>query len=80
MPAEYFHPSEYVRDECEARGWTAKDLAAAIGCDIRLATELMQAEMRITRMKAYLLHRAFGTSVELWLNLQAAYDKKPKES
>lgn len=71
--AETFAPSEYLRDELKERRWTVADLAKAIGQPVHAVAELLDQETVITAETARALSEAFGTTPEVWLNLQAAY-------
>ena len=71
--AEAFAPSEYLRDELEERCWTVADLAEAIGQPVHAVAELLDQDTAITAETARALSEAFGTTPEVWLNLQAAY-------
>lgn len=73
-PAELFPPGEYVRDELEARGWTQRDLAKVINRPLQAVNEIIRGKKRITAETAKAIALAFGTSPELWLNLQTYYD------
>jgi HTH-type transcriptional regulator/antitoxin HigA len=66
-------PGEYVRDELEARGWTQLDLAEILGRPAQLVTEIVTGKRSITPETAKGLAEAFGTSAQLWLNLESAY-------
>jgi HTH-type transcriptional regulator / antitoxin HigA len=72
-PAETFSPGEYLRDELDARGWTQIDLAAILGRPLRLVSDVILGKRGITPETATGLAKALGTSAELWLNLDAAY-------
>jgi HTH-type transcriptional regulator / antitoxin HigA len=72
-PAEVFPPGEFIKDELEARGWTQSDLAEITGCSERLISEIITGKRSITPETAKALGEAFGTSPQLWLNLDAAY-------
>jgi HTH-type transcriptional regulator/antitoxin HigA len=73
IPAESFLPGEYIADELEARGWTQTDLAEILGRPPRLVNELIKGKRGITPETARGLAQAFGTSAELWMNLESAY-------
>lgn len=73
MPAEIFAPGEFIREEIEARGWTQETLAEVLGKSARLVNEILTARRSITPETASALAEAFGTSAELWLNLESAY-------
>jgi len=73
-PAEVFPPGEYLRDELVSRGWTQSDLAKVIGRPLQTVNEIVNGKKRITARTAKALALAFGTSAELWLNLQTYYD------
>jgi HTH-type transcriptional regulator/antitoxin HigA len=86
IPAEVFHPSEYIVEELEARGWTRDRLATEMrgedwGTD-RLAIDLY-LEIGPTNPGCRLgamaddLARVFGTSAELWRNLEASWLAHP---
>lgn len=86
MPAEVFHPSEYITEEIEARGWTLDRLAHEMGGDYgitRLALDLYievgptEPALRIGQHTADQLAKAFGTSADLWTNLEAAWLRGP---
>lgn len=70
-----FHPGEYIKEEMEARGWTPNELARRMDFGLSIVKGLCRGERRVTRLTAQALGRAFGTEAEVWLNLQAAYDK-----
>ncbi len=66
-------PGTYVQEELEARGWTQLDLADILGRPIRLVNEIIAGKRAITPETAQGLAAAFGTSPELWMNLESAF-------
>ena len=71
--AEVFPPGEYIRDELEARGWTQSDLAEILGRSRPKVNELIQGKRAITLRTARELAAAFGTSAQVWLNLETQW-------
>lgn len=70
-----FHPGEYLKDELDAREWTQTELAKMIGRRLRLINRIIAGKAGITAQTARQLATAFGTSAELWMNLQNQYDR-----
>jgi HTH-type transcriptional regulator / antitoxin HigA len=68
-----FSPGEYIRDELEARGWMQDDLAAIMGRPLKTVNQIITGVKAITPQTAKELAAAFGTSAELWVNLESAY-------
>lgn len=73
VPAEVFHPGEFLKDELEARGWTQTDLAEVLGRPTRLVNELVLGKRSVSPETAHGLANALGTTPELWMNLESAY-------
>lgn len=77
MPAEFevepYPPGQLIREELEARGWSQQDLAQVMGKNHALLSEIVNTKRAITPETAQALADAFGTSPELWLNLDANY-------
>lgn len=73
VPAEVFAPGEFIKEELDARGWTQNDLADILGRGPRTVSEVITGKRSITPATATLLSEAFGTSAELWMNLESAY-------
>lgn len=71
--AEVFPPGEFIKEELEARGWSQTDLADILGRPVQLVNEIIANRRGITPDTARGLAAAFGTSAELWLNLDMAY-------
>lgn len=77
IPAQCFHPGEYIRDEMEARKWDVAELARRMSVHdmpVEIAVSLIECKQDITPNIAFGLRRAFGTSADLWMNLQKAFD------
>lgn len=81
IPVEAFPPGEYIEDEMAARGWTDEDLASRMGgrdyamnllC-LRLILSVRDTHLILDAETAKGLGRAFGTSFQFWLNLDAAW-------
>lgn len=88
FPAEGFHPGGYVREEMDARDWGIPTMARHIGGDFevtKLALELYlyngppELGCRMGEL-AEGFAQAFGTSIELWRNLEAAWVLHPSNS
>ncbi len=79
-PAEAFPPGEYLRDELEERGWTVTEFADIIGRPVQAVSEILNAKKSITPDTALSLSEALGTSAEIWLNLQTAYQLHQRRS
>lgn len=75
-------PGDLIREELEARGWTQKKLAQIMGTDAGLVSQIVNGKRAITAKTANELALAFGTSADLWMNLQVTYHlataKKPR--
>jgi len=71
--AEVFPVGEFLADELEERGWTQAEFAEILGRPPQFVSEIISGKKEITRESAAQIAAAFGTSPEVWLNLQNAY-------
>src|SRR6266446_10182070 len=72
--AQTFPPGEFIKEELEARGWTQGDLATIMGRQDSVVSAIINGKRSVSPQIASELASAFGTSAELWMNLQATYD------
>jgi antitoxin HigA-1 len=69
------HPGEVLREDfLIPMGITAYRLAKAVGIPESAVSDILNGRRGITAATALLFARFFGTTPELWLNLQAAYE------
>ncbi|HCN78153.1 MAG TPA: addiction module antidote protein, HigA family [Verrucomicrobiales bacterium] len=69
------HPGRILKKEIlEARALSQTQLAAATGLPVSRINDLVKERRGITVDSAIRLSKALGTSVDLWLNLQRAFD------
>lgn len=71
--AEVFPPGEFIKEEIDARGWTQNDLADITGKSQRLISEVVLGKRAVTPDTAQALADAFGTSAQIWMNMESAY-------
>ena len=70
---EVFPPGEYLKDELEARGWSAQKFANIVGCDSALVDRIISGTEPITPRRARMREEGLGVSAQCWLNLEAVY-------
>ncbi|MBP6382651.1 MAG: HigA family addiction module antidote protein [Pseudomonadales bacterium] len=73
------HPGELLREDMETLGLSARALADAIAVPHNRVAAILRGERAVTADTALRLAAFFGTSAEVWMNLQAAYDLKRAE-
>jgi HTH-type transcriptional regulator/antitoxin HigA len=73
-PAEMSPPGVYIRMELEARGWSQVDLAQILGRAVQTVSDIVNGKRSITPETASGLAAAFGTTAQVWMNLQTSYD------
>ncbi len=73
IAAEVFPPGEFIQEELDARGWTQSDFATIIGRPIQAVNEFISGKRSITADTAREIGEAFGTSAQLWMNLETAW-------
>ncbi len=74
-PLSPIHPGEILKTEfMEPHGLSANKLGMALGVPANRITQIVKEQRAITADTALRLSKAFGTSPQLWLNLQSAYD------
>lgn len=71
--AEVFPPGQFIREEIEARGWSQVEFAEILGRPPRLVSEIIAGKRAVTPETAKGLAAAFGTSAQLWLNLESSF-------
>ena len=78
--AEVFPVGEFIRDELRARGWSVCDLAGKMGgdpdvnhCALDLVMLAPDPKYPLGEEMAHQLAGAFGTSADLWENLDRAW-------
>lgn len=69
-------PGVFIKDELDARGWSQRDLAYILGYTEQTVNKLISGKQGITADMAKALAEAFGTSADVWANLQKAYELK----
>lgn len=81
-PAECWHPSVFIAEEMEARGWDRDDLARLMGGDFGISRLSIDLYFEVGPRERDLLigdgqdfGRAFGVSPEFFLNLETAWRK-----
>jgi addiction module HigA family antidote len=69
------HPGEILKEEfLVPLGMSARQLGAAIGVPGNRISDILREERDVTADTALRLAQYFGTTPELWLNLQMAHD------
>lgn len=73
------HPGELLREDMDALGLSARALADAIAVPHNRIAAILRGERSITADTALRLATYFGTSADVWMNLQMTYDLKKAE-
>jgi addiction module HigA family antidote len=68
------HPGEILKDELDELGISAAELARRIEVPANRVSQILAGRRAVTADTALRLARWFGTSAELWMNLQQTYE------
>ena len=69
------HPGKILLEEfLIPMGLSQVKLAAHIGVSVQRINEIVRGKRGITPETAWLFAQAFGTTPQIWINLQANYD------
>ena len=74
MARTAIHPGEHLAEELKELGISAAALARQIDVPVNRVTGIINGQRAITADTALRLGHWFGTSPELWLNLQKLYE------
>jgi addiction module HigA family antidote len=74
------HPGEHLAEELRALNMSASELARRIKVPTNRVTGILNGRRAITGDTALRLAHFFGTSAELWVNLQSLYDLQVAEA
>ena len=73
------HPGEVLRDELDALGLSANALAKALSVPVNRITLILNGQRGVSADTALRLARYFGTTPQLWLNLQKNWELRRTE-
>jgi len=69
------HPGAIIKyDYLGELGMSISELALIIGISKKTISKIIDEDAPVTPQIALRLSRAFGTTAEMWMNLQLAYD------
>ncbi len=71
-----FHPGYYIEEIIEDMGISQAEFAVRLDTTPKTVSQLVNGQANISNSLARKLSAMLGTSVELWQNLQNAYDQK----
>ena len=74
MPTPPIHPGEILADELKEIGVTASELARQLDVPPNRISEIIRGRRSITGDTALRLGHWFGTTPQLWINLQMSYE------
>ena len=74
MPRTPIHPGEILKDELDELGVAAAELARQLEVPANRISQILAGRRAATADTALRLARWFGTSAELWMNLQQTYE------
>ena len=73
------HPGEILRDELDALDLSANALANALGVPVNRVTMILNGQRGVSADTALRLARYFGTTPQLWMNLQKTWELRRAE-
>ena len=73
------HPGEILRDELDELGLSANALSKALGVPVNRVTTILNGQRGVSADTALRLARYFGTTPQLWLNLQKTWELRRAE-
>ena len=73
------HPGECLKGVLDDAGLSPNAVALALHVPINRLTEILTGRRAITADTSMRLGRYFGTSAQMWVNLQAKYDLEAAE-
>lgn len=68
------HPGQVLRTVLDDAGVTANAVALALRVPANRLTEIINGKRSLTADTSLRLARYFGTSAQMWMNLQSKYD------
>ena len=74
------HPGETLREDLDALGMSAAELARQVRVPVNRITGILNGQRAVTGDTALRLGRFFGTTGEFWLNLQKLYELRLAEA
>ncbi len=74
------HPGEILKDELDELGLSANAMALALRIPANRLTEIINGKRGISADTAMRLARYFGTSAQMWMNLQSHYELEVAEN
>ncbi len=80
MARSLIHPGEHLAEELGALGMSAAELARQIQVPTNRVTAILNGQRSITGDTALRLGHFFGTSADMWLNLQKLYELRLAEA
>ena len=72
------HPGEVLRDELHELGLSANALSKALGVPVNRVTMILNGQRGVSADTALRLARYFGTTPQLWLNLQKTWELRTR--
>ncbi len=73
------HPGEILRDELDEFGLSANELSKALDVPVNRVTMILNGQRGVSADTALRLARYFGTTPQLWLNLQKSWELRRAE-
>ena len=73
------HPGEILREEIKTLGLSANALSKALGVPVNRVTTILNGQRGVSADTALRLARYFGTTPQLWLNLQQTWELRRAE-
>jgi addiction module HigA family antidote len=74
------HPGEVLREELEILGLSAAEFARQLNVPTNRITGILNGQRAVSADTALRLGHWFGTSAEMWLNLQKLYELRLAEN
>ena len=73
------HPGEILRDELDEVGLSANELSKTLDVPVNRVTMFLKGQRGVSADTALRLARYFGTTPQLWLNLQKTWELRQAE-
>ena len=73
------HPGEILREELETLGLSANALSKALDVPVNRVTLILNGQRGVSADSALRLARYFGTTPQVWLNLQQTWELRRAE-